>query len=174
MKKLGETGEFTFQVAADEVGERRNGGQERNRDRTRGTRERDETKRVPHADVETRAGVLKNEFKLNDACTETFAENYVRCAYTLCLTWPDALRLPLSAHLSSIPFFPPSSSSFFRHEKAKEKESRRAETRFYLILECAPQLDEFSLISRVSIPYFLLFQARARCLGGRVSRRGWN
>lgn len=75
MKKLGETAEFTFQVAADEVGERRNGGQERNRNRASGTkevkeRERAETKRVPHADVETRARVLKNEFKLNDACAE--------------------------------------------------------------------------------------------------------
>lgn len=39
MKKLGETAEFTFQVAADEVGERRNGGQERNRNRASGTRE---------------------------------------------------------------------------------------------------------------------------------------
>lgn len=77
MKKLGEIAEFTFQVAADEVGERRNGGQERNRNRASGTREvkerereAAETKRVPHADVETRARVLKNEFKLNDACTE--------------------------------------------------------------------------------------------------------
>ena len=75
MKKLGETAEFTFQVAADEVGERRNGGQERNRnsqrnERSKREREAAETKRVPHADVETRARVLKNEFKLNDACTE--------------------------------------------------------------------------------------------------------
>lgn len=45
MKKLGETAEFTFQVAADEVGERRNGGQERNRNRASGTREVKERER---------------------------------------------------------------------------------------------------------------------------------
>lgn len=54
MKKLGETAEFTFQVAADEVGERRNGGQERNRNRASGTREVKERERERNETSSTR------------------------------------------------------------------------------------------------------------------------
>lgn len=83
----------------------------------------------------------------------------MRCAYTLCLT-SLARRSPSTFRPLFHPIFAPSSSFF---AAVKEKESRRAETRFYLILECAPQLDEFSRADRASRSRTSLFQAGARC-----------
>lgn len=83
----------------------------------------------------------------------------MRCAYTLCLT-SLARRSPSTFRPLFHPIFAPSSSFF---AAVKEKESRRAETRFYLILECAPQLDEFSRADRASRSRTSLFQTGARC-----------
>lgn len=119
-------------------------------------------KRVPHADVENRCGtgygsVLKNEFKLNDACTEhlapeTFAENYMRCAYTSCLT-----RLDAHLRVCSPRFFPPSSSAHSScrprpSRQSNEEESECQDSRLYLILGWYSQRDEFSLRALVNIP----------------------
>lgn len=83
----------------------------------------------------------------------------MRCAYTLCLT-SLARRSPSTFRPLFHPIFAPSSSFF---AAVKEKESRQAETRFYLILECPPQLDEFSRADRASRSRTSLFQAGARC-----------
>lgn len=93
-----------------------------------------EVKRVPHADVENRCGtgsgsVLKNEFKLNDACTEhlapeTFAENYMRCAYTSCLTRLDAHLRVCSARFFPLLLFLVPSSPFPCSRMRKNQNAR--------------------------------------------------
>lgn len=90
-----------------------------------------------------------------------------------------ARRSPSTFHPLFHPIFFSSSSfflpTFFRHgerERITGYESRLGVggTRFYLILECAPQLDEFSR-TRVSIPYFVISSSR-EMFGERVSSGG--
>lgn len=186
MKKLGETAEFTFQVAADEVGERRNGGQERNRNRASGTREVKERERQQKRN-EFRTQMWKPEpgcSKMNLSWTMPARSggNFRGKLCEMCVhSLPNvARRSPSTFHpLLFHPIFFllllfPYSLPFFA--TVKEKESRGVETRggrgarFYLILECAPQLDEFSR-TRVSIQYFVISSSR-EMFGERVSSGG--
>lgn len=189
MKKLGETAEFTFQVAADEVGERRNGGQERNRNRASGTREVKEREREQKRN-EFRTQMWKPEpgcSKMNLSWTmpaRSFPGNFRGKLCEMCVhSLPNVARRglsvyvlhPLLFHLSHF-FF----SFFFLlllfFATVKEKESRGVETRwFYLILECAPQTRRIFSYTRLD-PVLRYFNpardVRRTCFEWRGGRGG--
>lgn len=85
-------------------------------------------------------------------------------------TFRPLLFHPIFFSSSSFPILP----TLFRHgerERITGVETRGGRgARFYLILECAPQLDEFSR-TRVSIQYFVISSSR-EMFGERVSSGG--